>query len=538
MLRWCPCRQLARRTSRLGSSSVGRGTRLPGGGQGSPVQGLRGEVRRRAECLAWLSRRPPSKSPRHSDRICSRRLDAGGFVGSCDGSQAHSRAAVPPLKLTIPGRYWDSQICRGRLHLFGMEGDVLTLDWDALIGKLRVRDDLKLAARSAFQRSDFLYGVASTGIFRDPEIRRIISHRFHDLSQVPLEPSQQEIDQTALGRQDNLFPFPHADSEIYNRRLYVSSRAGVFAANCGGSTKYPVSTSIARLSEMPVSAVRASYRSLALAAGEEGLWQYDLDDFRDGSRTERVASQHCSECQWAFHSIYGSSSTGAGVLASYLKRREQAEWTEREEWRRTLDRVIPDSEIFAGFEDPDGRVLLGGPGQDLSGGQRFDTGGKVRTLEREESPQATWCPAARPSRRSSRIRESRVVRHRRPVGLRPDRHLQRRDDARRMRRTGVLEGISTFPTLREPPARDPRRPLGGIVLQSRLPWSTSSRKCQASRWESGRLALATPKRRGASHRSESPTEPENGDRSIDEARVSHPLYRGWLVVARHAPELP
>ena len=261
---------------------------------------------------------------------------------------------MPPLKLTIPGRYWDSQIYRGRLHLFGMEGDILTLDWDALIGRLRVRDDLKLAARSAFQRSDFLYGVASTGIFRDAEIRAIMSRRFHDLSQMPLELSRQEIDQTALGRQDNLFPFPHADSEIYNRRLYISSRAGVFAANCGGSTKYPVSTSIARLSEMPVSAVRASYRSLALAAGEEGLWQYDLDDFRDGSRTERVASQHCSECQWAFHSIYGSSATGAGVLASYLKRRERAEWTEREEWHRTLDRVIPDSEIFADFENPDG----------------------------------------------------------------------------------------------------------------------------------------------------------------------------------------
>ena len=64
----------------------------------------------------------------------------------------------------IPGRYWDSRIYRGRLHLFGMEGDILTLGWDALIGRLRVRDDLKLAARSAFQRSDFFYGVASTGI--------------------------------------------------------------------------------------------------------------------------------------------------------------------------------------------------------------------------------------------------------------------------------------------------------------------------------------------------------------------------------------
>lgn len=261
---------------------------------------------------------------------------------------------MSPLRLIIPGRYWDSQIYRGRLHLFRMDGDILTLDWDRLIDRLRVRDDLKLAARSAFQRSDFLYGVAATGIFRDAEIREIISHRFHDLSQVPLELSRQEIDRTAVGRQDNLFPFPHADSDIYNRRLYVSSRAGVFAAICGGSTKYPVSTRIARLSEMPVSAVRASYRSLALAAGEEGLWQYDLDDFRDGSRTECVASQHCSECQWAFHSIYGSSSTGAGILASYLKRRERAEWTEREEWRRTLDRVIPDSEIFADFENPDG----------------------------------------------------------------------------------------------------------------------------------------------------------------------------------------
>ncbi len=261
---------------------------------------------------------------------------------------------MPPLKLIIPGRYWDSQIYRGRLHLFGMDGDILTLDWDRLIENLQVRDELRIAVRSAFQRSDFLYGVAATGIFHDAEVREIISRRFHDLSQAPLELSRQEMNRTAVGQQDNLFPFPHADSEIYSRRLYVSSRAGVFAANCGGTTKHAVSTRIAPLSEMPVSAVRASYRSLALAAGEEGLWQYDLDDFRDGSRTERVAGQHCSECQWAFHSIYGSSSTGAGVLASYRKRRESSAWSGREEWRRDLDRVIPDSEIFADFEHLEG----------------------------------------------------------------------------------------------------------------------------------------------------------------------------------------
>ena len=269
---------------------------------------------------------------------------------------------MPPLKLIVPGRYWDSQIYRGRLHLFGMDGDILTLDWRKLIEGLQVRDDLRLAVRCAFRRSDYLYGVAATGIFHDAEIREIMRRRFHGLSQAPLEVGGQEIDGAGLGWQENRFPFPHADSEIYYRRLYVSSRNGVFAARCGGSTKHPVSTRVEPISEMPVSAVRASCRSLALAAGEEGLWQYSLDDFGDGSRTERVSSRHCSECQWVFHSIYGSSPDGVGVLASY--RKALSEWSDgedpeqpggsRAEWRRTLDRVIPDSEIFSDFEEPAG----------------------------------------------------------------------------------------------------------------------------------------------------------------------------------------
>ena len=132
-------------------------------------------------------------------------------------------AAVSPLKLTIPGRYWDSQIYRGRLHLFGMDGHILTLDWDRLVESLRVEDRLRLAVRSAFQRSDFLYGVAATGILDDVDVREIMIRRFHSLSEAPLEVGKQEVDRTTLGEQDNLFPFPHADSEIYNRRLFVSS---------------------------------------------------------------------------------------------------------------------------------------------------------------------------------------------------------------------------------------------------------------------------------------------------------------------------
>ena len=106
---------------------------------------------------------------------------------------------MSPLKLIIPGRYWDSQIYRGRLHLFGMDGEILTLDWDELIDNLRVEDRLRLAVRSAFQRSDFLYGVAATGILDDVGVREIMIRRFHSLSEAPLEVGKQEIDRTTLG---------------------------------------------------------------------------------------------------------------------------------------------------------------------------------------------------------------------------------------------------------------------------------------------------------------------------------------------------
>ena len=263
------------------------------------------------------------------------------------------------------------------------------------------------------------------------------------------------MNRTAVGKQDNLFPFPHADSEIYNRRLYVSSRAGVFAANCGGTTKHAVSTRIAPLSEMPVSAVRASCRSLALAAGEEGLWQYDLDDFRDGSRTERVAGQHCSECQWAFHSIYGSSSAGVGVLASFLKRRKRTEWAEREEWRRTLDRVIPDSEIFSDFESPGGEYSWAAQDKICQ-----MANGSIRVAKyepwNEKSPlrRLGVLPLAR---QGEAVVSAKVALFGTVVELDSGLIVICSDETILdvCGRTGVLESLSTLPALREPPARDP-----------------------------------------------------------------------------------
>ena len=279
---------------------------------------------------------------------------------------------MSPLKLTIPGRYWDTQIYRGRLYLFDREGSILTLDWDRVIEHLPADNSLKLALVCAFKRSDYLYRVAATGIFHDEEFKAIMNSRFSTLAETPLVIEEKQLKEASLGQQENLFPFPHADSTIYSRRLYVSSQNGIFSANCNGKTKYPVSTRVEKLWDGPVLALGASYNSLALAAGEEGLWEYDLNsageerlweydsnpsfirlsDSASKTNPRPLAEQHCSECQWAFHSIYSSSLKGPGVLAAYQRTREESDGEFGTP--RKFDRLISEKEIFSSFEEPAG----------------------------------------------------------------------------------------------------------------------------------------------------------------------------------------
>lgn len=64
---------------------------------------------------------------------------------------------MQPIKLTIAGEYWDSQIYQGILYLFTRDGAIKTVNWDPLVDGLSTGQSLRLAASCAFQRSDYLY---------------------------------------------------------------------------------------------------------------------------------------------------------------------------------------------------------------------------------------------------------------------------------------------------------------------------------------------------------------------------------------------
>jgi len=259
---------------------------------------------------------------------------------------------MQPVKLTIPGAYWDTQLYSGRLYLFGRDNTILTLNWDQLIENLPVSDNVRLAATCAFQRSDFLYGNQWSLLFKDDEVRGLVTRKFDRLSKSKLIVDSHAIKTNSIERQDNPFPFPHADCTIYKKRIYIVGTSGLYSASCDKKARHAVSTRITKAWDCPSHTLAASYNRVALAAGAEGLYEYTIqywEEFENSPEGRKnpslISPQQCSLCGWAFYSIFGSSPEGDGFLAAFRKNTEEIE--ESDQWpRREFDRVVPGHEIF------------------------------------------------------------------------------------------------------------------------------------------------------------------------------------------------
>lgn len=253
---------------------------------------------------------------------------------------------MQPLKLTIPGSYWDSQLYAGRLYLFERDGTLRTINWDRLVRDWKLDSSFRLAMECAFCRSDYLYGDQWSLAFSDHEIQAVIRHKFDRLAVMQLEVTTTRLDEVSIGVQMSPFPFPHADSTIYRRNLFVASSEGVFRASCNKRTKKPVSTKPEKKWDAATQAIAASYGSLAIAAGDDGLFEFPIGNGwpTDGqARSAQVASRNCTDCSWAFYSIFASSHLNSGYLASFKK---EVEHRQHSTFRRIFKEVISAEDIF------------------------------------------------------------------------------------------------------------------------------------------------------------------------------------------------
>lgn len=246
---------------------------------------------------------------------------------------------MQPLKIVLPGHFWDSQIYRGKLYLFDQEGDLTVVNWDALLADVGVTPEDALALRCAFTTSDLLYSPRVGDILRDPELLPVMRNKFERLSQTPFEIGRQEFQRHVFKRQKNPFPFPHADCTIYFNRMYVGGPSGVWSSTCAKTNGNPVSSRPEKSWDAPVFAIAALYRALACAAGDDGLFELDLRELN--SEPEPVIKRNCVDCHWAYESIYGSSHIAPGFLAEYAKTPE-----DKYTFDRKFERIVDESDIF------------------------------------------------------------------------------------------------------------------------------------------------------------------------------------------------
>jgi hypothetical protein len=297
--------------------------------------------------MAWLPRRPSAPSARHSGAAGTKGLVGLGFVKPCKDQKAFKGTTMQPLKLTIPGRYWDSQLYAGRLYLFDRDGTLRTINWDRLVSEWQLDSSLRLAMQCAFCRSDYLYGNQWSLAFSDHEILAVIRSKFDRLSVMQLEVAATRLDEVSIGAQISPFPFPHADSTIYRKNIFVATSEGVFRATCNKRTRKPVSSRSEKTWDAAAQAIAASYGSLAIAAGDDGLFEFPISNgwppTDSQARSAQVAPQNCTDCSWAFYSIFASSHLNSGYLASFKK---EMEYQQHSTFRRVFKGVISAEDIF------------------------------------------------------------------------------------------------------------------------------------------------------------------------------------------------
>ena len=224
------------------------------------------------------------------------------------------------LKVTITGEFYDSQIYNGRLYLWKVNGSLVTIDWNSLVDKIIVSEELEVALRFSLQHSDELYGNL---LLQDTEIRDLMKLKFQKLSELTVEIKKQDLENCTIDQQDNLFPFPHADSAVHYETMYVGSQSGVSASRCNAGQLVERSVEAAKkLFDMPVLSISASHLTLAVAAGSEGLFDYSLVPLVPSSTKKytdprNLSNNHCNLTRWLYPSIFSSSYFNDGYFADF-----------------------------------------------------------------------------------------------------------------------------------------------------------------------------------------------------------------------------
>ncbi len=247
---------------------------------------------------------------------------------------------MQPLVLSIPGDFWDVQIYRGRLYLWHYDGRISVYDWERLIELAYPKAGRSLAVNAAWLRGNSLYRPDVLAVFDDPGFRNVLDADFAKLRAEAPVITPKLLNGALYGEQDNPVKELPTDTEIFSNILYLVTYDGFWSATAHrNNRRYPVSSRPQKRWDGQAFSASASHGRIALSAGDDGLFEYDLrhrDDNssngnlyrpqshnRDGS-VSQLTGRHSSYADWAFASVYSTSLVGESCLLAFRWQRDPA----------------------------------------------------------------------------------------------------------------------------------------------------------------------------------------------------------------------
>ena len=210
-----------------------------------------------------------------------------------------------------------------------MAGSLVTLDWDRLVDGVAESAASALAVRLGFAQGRALYGDQVAPLRAEPEFREWMLRLFDSQAGQTVVVDTADIARATLDEQANPLHDLPVDTEIYERMLYAATSQGIWRSSVGRRTIHPISTRPTKLHDLPAVSLRARSRQLALAATGDGLFELGRDRetpwhdrMRHPDRMRQLSTRHCEKVDWAFSSIFASSTLSGGYLIARYWRSE------------------------------------------------------------------------------------------------------------------------------------------------------------------------------------------------------------------------
>lgn len=258
---------------------------------------------------------------------------------------------MQPAKISIKGDFIDSQIYRGRLYLWTMNGSLCTYDWNGIVDSLFDDDKESLAYTFTFKDGHNLYKHSLTEIFRDEDFRNLLLQKMNVVSAKVHIVSPSQLRKHLISEQDVPGGDIPTDTEIYKNNLYYINDEGLFRSTAHRKTGNAVSSRPVKLWDCKLLSIKANrYPQLALSGGDEGLFELDMSEstFGFGRRAEKNISQintrHSSFANYNYLSIYSTSLVDTSYMAYYVWKKE------KDGYHREYESDYSQGSIFANKE--------------------------------------------------------------------------------------------------------------------------------------------------------------------------------------------